>query len=166
MNNLTTSDIKQSVEYGWCMWIAKICFIAYVLTVIILTVVVWITTNDVSNSKMYWDLMTLIILLVPSELIVFGIIFICKGLSLLKRYTRFTQHEVVLGEPHSSFIFRRSIYFKVYIPDGDGTISASTSPNFSGFFYTKYKLHEYSGQKVVGLLNPKSHKFYVIKKVD
>lgn len=166
MNNLTTSDIKQSVEYGWRMWIAKICFIAYVLTVIILTVVVWITTNDVSNSKMYWDLMTLIILLIPSEFIVFAIISVCKGRSLLKRYSRFTQHEVVLNEPHSSYIYRGSIYFKVYIPDGDGAISASTNPNFSGFFYGKYKAHEYSGKKVVGLLDEKSHKFYVIKKVD
>ena len=166
MNNLTTSDIKQSVDYGWRMWIAKICFIFYVLIVIAMTIAVAVMLDGTPNPKLYWTIMGFLILLIPSEFIVFAIISVCKGRSLLKRYSRFTQHEVVLNEPHSSYIYRGSIYFKVYIPDGDGAISASTNPNFSGFFYGKYKAHEYSGKKVVGLLDEKSHKFYVIKKVD
>lgn len=166
MNNLTTSDIKQSVDYRWRMWLAKICFTVYVLVVIILAIVMGVTSRDVSYGKQFWTIMAFLILLLPSEFIVFGIIFICKGKSLLKNYSRFTQHEVVLGEPHASFRYRGSIYFMVYIPDGDRTIVASTNPNFSGFFYSKYKLHEYSGKKVLGLLDEKTYKFYVIKKVD
>lgn len=97
---------------------------------------------------------------------VFALYDYSKARSFVRHYKNFKQYEVVLDSPETSYWYRGAIYYNVRIKDDNTSVLARTNACFSGMLFSKFTLEDYNNKKVVGLLDPESERFYVVKKVN
>lgn len=105
--------------------------------------------------------------------VIFGLFFgafalydYSKARFLVRNYKNFKQHEAVLDNPQTSYWYRGAIYYNVRIKDDNTSVLAQTNACFSGMLFSKFTLEDYNNKKVVGLFDPESERFYVVKKVN
>ena len=101
--------------------------------------------------------------------LLYGIIFLPFVLynlyrywELVANYQKYTVHSVVLSQPHTSMLYKNSVYFTVVI---EGRAAADTSPLFSDSWLSVFTLDEYAGKTVRVLYDEEKGKVYLIDKV-
>lgn len=97
---------------------------------------------------------------------VFALYDYSKARSFVRHYKNFKQYETVLDSPETSYWYRGAIYYNVRIKDDNTSVLARTNACFSGMLFSKFTLEDYNNKNVVGLLDPESERFYVVKKVN
>lgn len=168
MNSFTVEEIKQSVYYQWRMHNAKLCLVIWgVISAITLVVPLFATMSVGSESLVIefaiWGLTVVIYGLV------FGVGALCdysKARSFVRHYKNFKQYETVLDSPETSYWYRGAIYYNVRIKDDNTSVLARTNACFSGMLFSKFTLEDYNNKRVLGLLDPDTERFYIVKTVD
>ena len=81
---------------------------------------------------------------------------------LINNYANYTVHTVVLDKPHTSFLYKNSVYFTVCV---GGKTTVDTAPLFSDGLFSAFTLEEYAGKTVRVLYDEEKGKVYLIDKV-
>ena len=168
MNGFTVEEIKESVYYKWRIYNSKIDLTIWgVISAITVLVPLFILLSAGSESLLIgfvaWGVAVVIYGLV------FGVVALCessKARSFVRNYKNFKQYEVVLDCPQTSYWYRGAIYYNVTIKDGNTSVVAQTNACFSGMLFSKFTLKDYNNKRVVGLLDPDTERFYIVKTVD
>ena len=165
MNSFTVEEIKQSVDYQWRMHHIKTYMAIWgVISAITLVVPLFATMSVGSESLVIgfaiWGLTVVICGLFFG---VFALYDYAKARSFVRHYKNFKQYETVLDSPETSYWYRGAIYYNVRIKDDNTSVLAQTNACFSGMLFSKFTLEDYNNKKVVGLLDPESERFYVVK---
>lgn len=167
MNNFTADDIKKSVDYQWRMWVAKSTLNIWLSLSAVLFVILFVISAR-NQDKVMVNLTQFIVFFVAYGLpsVVVALYSFCKAKKLLRNYHYYSQHEVELTSPQNSHLYRGAIYFVVKIKVSTCSLWVRTNPCFSSLLLSKFKLYAYNNQKVVGLYDKVTDKFYVIKRVN
>ena len=168
MNSFTLENIKQSVYYQWRMHHIKTYMAIWgVIAVFSLLVTFFVTVGVDSRLRVIafvdWSV---VVVIWGLFLGVFALYDYSKARSFVRRYKNFKQHEAVLCNPGTSYWYRGAIYYNVIIEDGNTSVVARTNACFSGILFSKFKLEDYNNKRVLGLLDPDTERFYIVKTVD
>lgn len=168
LNSFTVAEIKQSVYYRWRMNNVKICMSIWgVVSAITLLVplfgIVRSGLESLAIGFTVWGVMMAFYGLIFGA---FALHYYSKARFLVKNYKNFKQYEAVLDSPETSYWYRGAIYYNVTIKDGNTSVVAQTNACFSGMLFSKFTLEDYNNKKVVGLFDPESERFYVVKRVN
>lgn len=169
MNNLTSQDIKNSIEVKWIMFYIKYLFIMLliitILSLIIYLITIYVGVKDIDVAPyifMAWGMLVGIIF------IKFGLISLyiyAKIRYLYKNYKTFKEYKVMLNTFSTSYQYRGTVYYIVEITDENlNKINVKTNHIFSDLFISKFKIVDYNNKEVIGLYDSNKKKFYLIKK--
>lgn len=168
MNSFTVEEIKESVYYKWRIYNSKIDLATWgVISAITVLVPLFTVLSAGSESLVIgfavWGVMVVIYGLI------FGMAALCeyaRARSFVRHYNNFKQYEAVLDSPETSYWYRRAIYYNVIIKEGNTSVVARTNACFSSLLFSKFTLKDYNNKRVLGLLDPDTERFYIVKTVD
>lgn len=166
-NDFTTEDIKNSVEYRWHKKQTDVHFWAWLILAIVMFVTLLVAAIEDLDS--FW--LTMLVWAICTAVV--SIPFVCaiirhhsKNKYLLKHFAEFARYEVILNNPHTSYNYRRSVYYTVTVYVDGVQRNVNTNACFSDALLSAgMAIDEYNNKRVAGLYDEQADKFYVIKKV-
>ena len=162
---------KQTVKYGIeCRWrmrqVKTHCCLLLSIPLFTLFAALFSTEGKSFDPSTTWEIIGAT---VGYMSIAYGIIFLpfvaynlYRYLELVRNYEKYSVHSVVLSQPHTSMLYKNSVYFTVSI---DSRAAADTSPLFSDSWLSVFTLNEYAGSTVRVLYDEEKGKVYLIDKV-
>lgn len=165
MNSFTVEEIKQSVYYQWRMHHIKTYMAIWGVIAVFSLLVTFFVTVGVDSRLLVIAFVDcgVVVVIFGLFLGVFALYDYSKARSFVRHYKNFKQYETVLDSPETSYWYRGAIYYNVRIKDDNTSVLACTNACFSGRLFSKFTLEDYNNKKVVGLLDPESERFYVVK---
>lgn len=170
MNEFTTAEIKESVEYQWRIAQTRIFLALFgimsLFGFIVVTIVCSRIKLPIEEVLKYFLIAMLateiffVVLFFPSVLF-----YYLKAKRLITTYSEYKSYVVTLDKPSTSYSYRGAVYYTVHIRDDKISKLVETNPYFSSSFFSKFELEEYNNKTVVGLYDEKKDKFYILKKV-
>ena len=170
-NEFTIDEIKNSVEYQWRKWQIRVLLLSLLIVGVITFFIIIIVFTSVSNADIKFIGIGILAWLFSMGVCVLIFLPIClfyygKMRYLLKNYKRFNAYETVLDNVSTSYWYRGAVYYTVMINDNGLYKRVRTNPCFSSHFISKFSPEDFNNQKVVGLFDEETDRFYIIKKID
>ena len=170
VNDLSSEEIKNSVEYQWRKHQINILLGVWLFIVVATSFVPFsvITIRDYDLELLGYGMLIWLCCMVFFGLIFGGFIlfYFLKNRYLLKNYKNFNRYEVVLDNLSTSYAYKVSIYYTVNIIEEGISKAVDTNPYFSNSFFSKFTPNDFNNKKVIGLYDSNMEKFYIVKKVD
>ncbi len=161
MNELTTTDIKNSIDYRWRIHNAKVYLLLWGIISGIVTIALFII-SAIDFSK---DVFLINVCIWLGFVVVYGAVFgsfalyqFMQAKKLLKNFNNFKIYQAVLDSPSISYFYGRSVYYTVML----GTVTADTHPCFSNSVFSKFELSEYNNKTVRCLYDAENWQVYLI----
>lgn len=170
VNDLSSEEIKNSVEYQWRKYQIGMLLSVWLFIVVVTLFLpfIVIAINDHDLELLGYGMLIWLCCMAFIGLILGGfILFYClKNRYLLKNYKNFNCYEVVLDNLSTSYSYSHSIYYTVNIVEEGITKKVDTNPYFSSSLFSKFYPVDFNNKKVIGLYDSNMEKFYIVKKVN
>ena len=159
--------VKSSIECRWRLKQAKTyAFIFLIIPIFVLASASFSASGSTLDALSLWEVIGGSL---GYTLIAYGLVFLpiiiyqlYRRQQIINNYPKYTVHTVVLDKPHTSWVYKNSVYFTVMI---NGNTSVDTAPLFSDSWLSSFTLEEYSGKTVRVLYDAEKRKVYLIDKV-
>ena len=159
--------VKNGIECRWRLKQAKTYAIIFlIIPIFVLVSAFFSTSGSTLDALSLWEVIGGSL---GYTLLAYGLVFLpfiiyqlYRRQQIIKNYPKCTVHTVVLDKPHTSWVYKNSVYFTVMI---NGHTAVNTAPLFSDSWLSSFTLDEYSGKTVRVLYDAESQKVYLIDKL-
>ena len=154
---ITKEQVKNSLEAKWRLHQAKVYLALWgVVTAVMFFISLCYAAAEGMLDAGLWatGIMAL----------VYGVVFLpfvafsyWKYLQIIRNWEKYEVHTVMLDQPGTSYMYKRSVYYTVKFQAKDGAfVTADTKPLWSSAAFAFCRLEEYNNKKIRILYDPEA----------